>query len=56
MDGDLQAQDFGGLAEVVRVDDADDLVGEVANHRAVCDTVKVPLNGEICLTENTHIH
>lgn len=35
MDGDLQTQDFGGLAEVVRVDDADDLAGEVANHRAM---------------------
>lgn len=34
-DGDLEAQDLGGLAEVLFVDDADDLAGDVAGWRAM---------------------
>ena len=34
-DGDLEAQDLGGLAEVLFVDDADNLAGDVAGRRAV---------------------
>ena len=34
-DGDLEAQDLGGLAEVFFVDDADDLAGDVAGRRAM---------------------
>ena len=34
-DGDLEAQDLGGLAEVLFVDDADDLAGDVAGRRAM---------------------
>lgn len=34
-DGDLEAQNLGGLAEVLFVDDADDLAGDVAGRRAV---------------------
>lgn len=34
-DRDLEAQDLGGLAEVLFVDDADDLAGDVAGRRAV---------------------
>ena len=33
--GDLEAQDLGGLAEVLFVDAADDLAGDVAGRRAM---------------------
>ena len=34
-DGDLEAQNLGGLAEVLFIDDADDLAGDVAGRCAV---------------------
>ena len=34
-DGDLEAQDLGGLAEVLFIDDADDLAGDVAGRCAM---------------------
>ena len=35
MDGDLEAQDFGGLVEILRINEANDLAGDIAEQRAV---------------------